>query len=121
MSMRYEVLIDDNFHDQDESERVRHGDFATEEEAVSACETIVDECLTEWFKSGMTADDLFRTYLQFGDDPFVRAIRPEGPPVKFSAREYAEKRCKEIATARPQRDPSSAIKRAIEKLHRYWR
>jgi hypothetical protein len=31
--MGYLVLIDDNFHHQDESERVKHGVFATPEEA----------------------------------------------------------------------------------------
>jgi hypothetical protein len=31
--MAYQVLIDDNFHYQDESERVKHGVFATPEEA----------------------------------------------------------------------------------------
>jgi hypothetical protein len=35
--MSYQVLIDDNFHYQDESERVKHGVFATSEEAVAAC------------------------------------------------------------------------------------
>jgi hypothetical protein len=40
--MSYQVLIDDNFHYQDESERVKHGVFATSEEAVAACRSIVD-------------------------------------------------------------------------------
>lgn len=41
----YKVLIDDNFHYQDEDERVAHGAFGTREEALAACRRIVDEFL----------------------------------------------------------------------------
>jgi hypothetical protein len=34
--MGYQVLIDDNFHYRDESERVKHGVFVTRDEADSA-------------------------------------------------------------------------------------
>ncbi len=50
---------DDNFHYQDESERVLHGVFSTLEEAITACRSIVDGYLTDAFKPGMTADALF--------------------------------------------------------------
>jgi hypothetical protein len=42
---RYKVIVDDNFHYMDESERYEHGVFATAEEAIAACKRIVDEDL----------------------------------------------------------------------------
>jgi hypothetical protein len=41
----YKVMIDDNYHYQDENERVTHGLFGTADEAVAACQQTVDECL----------------------------------------------------------------------------
>lgn len=95
--MGYQVLIDDNFHYQDESERVKHGVFATPEEAITACRSIVDGYLTDAFKPGMTANALFESYTAFGEDPFIVPGRPEGAPVQFSAWDYARQRCAEIA------------------------
>lgn len=83
--MGYQVLIDDNFRYQDESERVKHGVFATPEEAVAVCRSIVDGYLTDAFKPGMTADALFESYTTFGEAPFVVADGPADAPVRFSA------------------------------------
>ena len=57
--MSYQVLIDDNFHYQDEAHRLENGAYATVDEAVAACRLIVDEFLTGQFKPGMTAEALF--------------------------------------------------------------
>lgn len=95
--MAYLVFIDDNFHYQDESERVKHGVFATPEEAVAACQSIVDGYLTDAFKPGMSADALFESYTAFGEDPFIVHEVPGGASVKFSAWDYARQRCAEIA------------------------
>jgi hypothetical protein len=94
--MAYQVLIDDNFHYQDESERMKHGVFATPEEAVAACRSIVDGYLTDAFRPDMTADALLESYTMFGEDPFVVPDSPEAAPVKFSAWDYACQRCAEI-------------------------
>ncbi|MDA9396285.1 hypothetical protein WN73_37880 [Bradyrhizobium sp. CCBAU 45394] len=95
--MGYQVLIDDNFHYQDESERVKHGVFATSEEAVAACRSIVDGYLTDTFRPGMTADALFESYTLFDEDPFIATEGPEDAHVKFPAWDYARQRCSEIA------------------------
>ncbi len=97
--MGYQVLIYDNFHYQDESERVKHGVFATPNEAVAACRSIVDGYLTDAFRPGMTADALFESYTAFGEDPFVVPDSPADAPVKFSAWDYARRQCSEIAAA----------------------
>jgi len=53
--MRYRVLVDDNFHYMDESERYELGKFKTLEAAVAACKRIVDEFLISNYRPDMTA------------------------------------------------------------------
>jgi hypothetical protein len=43
--LRYKVLVDDNFHYQDEGERSEHSVFSTADEAIAACKAIVDGAL----------------------------------------------------------------------------
>jgi hypothetical protein len=88
----YKVLIDDNFHFMDESERITHGVFASADEAITACKHIVDECLKPT-QPGMTATALYEQYKGFGDDPFIMPVDPDDAPVSFSAWEYAKGRC----------------------------
>ena len=97
----YKILIDDNYHYQDESERVTHGVFATLDEALAACHRIVDEFLAQEFKPGMAPAALYERYTMFGDDPFVVPVDPKGAPaVNFSAWDYARQRCEEMAGLR---------------------
>ena len=93
----YKVFIDDNFHYQDESERVARGTFETAAEAVAACKAIVDDFLADAFKAGMSATDLYGQYASFGDDPFIVPVDPKDAPVTFSAWHYARVRCEVIA------------------------
>ena len=97
-SGRYDVLIDDNFHYMDESEPIHPGVFATADEAVAACKTIVDQFLAGAFKLGMTAAALYQQYVGFGDDPWIAPLDPNtAPAVSFSAWDYARARCAAIA------------------------
>jgi hypothetical protein len=92
--VKYRVLIDDNYKFMDESERLNHGTFETAEEALAACRAIVDEWLAEAFKPGMSADDLWQSYVAHGDDPFVMPVNPkDAPAVSFDAWEHACQRC----------------------------
>lgn len=84
---RYTVMVDDNFHYMDEDERYEHGNFATADEALAACHTIVQRSLDEHFKPGMSAVRLYELYLSFGEDPFI--IPVEADKVDFSARDFA--------------------------------
>ena len=91
----YTVLVDESSHYQDEGERYEHGSFATYDEAVAACQRIVDEFLARQYQPGMTAEELHRLYTTFGEDPFIRSDVP-GPAERssiFSAWEYARLRC----------------------------
>ena len=93
----YKVFVDDNFHYMDESERDEKGGYESFDAAVAVCKCMVDEYLIKTYKPGMSADDLFDYYTSFGEDPFVRPT-PDGAN-RFSAWNYAKKRCSEICNA----------------------
>jgi len=48
----YRVLINDNAHYMDESERADHGIFANADEAIAACKNIVDDELHTMSEAG---------------------------------------------------------------------
>ncbi len=91
----FDVFVDDNFHYQDESERYKHGEYETWEEAVATCKRIVDADLLHLYKAGESTTELYYSYTSFGEDPFIRPA-PHGE--RFSAWEYAQQRCEEICT-----------------------
>jgi hypothetical protein len=91
MAELYTVYVDDNFQYMDEEARIKHGDYATLEEAVQACKTIVDACLTRTHEPGMSARKLYEGYVAAGDDPFI-----VGPGASFSAWTYARQRCEAL-------------------------
>jgi hypothetical protein len=93
--MPFQVCIDDNFHHADESERVEAGTYATYEEAGAAARAIVERSVRGEYKPGMTADQLWKQYTNFGEDPF---IRPEPTGVHFSAWEFAREVSERVVT-----------------------
>ena len=98
MSQTYTVMVDENGHYRDESERYEHGTFASYDEALAACRRIVDEFLALQHRAGMAATDLYSLYTTFGEDPY---IIPDQPGSSFSAWEYARLRCDQLCAASP--------------------
>ena len=96
----YKVLVNDNSHYMNQSERSEHGIFPSAAEAVAACRKIVDNDLDSMWRLGTTAAALYRLYVSFGPDPFAVPVDPDDPSVDFSAWTYAKVRCKEIASTR---------------------
>lgn len=96
--MSYKVLVDDNFHYMDESERYELGEFPTLETAIEAARQIVDEYLVSAYQPGMTTAQLLTSYLSFGEDPFIASTGPESIGVPFSARDYARRRCEAMCS-----------------------
>ena len=90
----YKVMVDDNFHYMDESERTSGGTFATLADAIAACRKIVDDDLAGLAKPGMSAEEIYKSYISFGADPFVLG---DMPGVPFSAWEYARERSYALA------------------------
>ena len=91
----YTVLVDDNFDYMDEDKRYQHGAFATLEEAVQACQVIVDDFMHRTYRPGMSAAALYQEYVAAGEDPFI-----VGPGAKFSAWTYAKERCEALCGGR---------------------
>lgn len=91
--MKYKVMVDDNFHYQDEEERYTLGEFDSLEAAIAACKKIVEEYLASAYKPGMTAEQLSSNYKMFGEDPWIAGGEGDIP---FSAWKYAEQRSSEI-------------------------
>lgn len=96
-SQQLTVLVNDNYHYQDEDERYQLGEFETLPDAISACKRLVDEYLDEARGDGAlsiaSATDLYQSYTTFGPDPFVVGAAENVP---FSAWGYAKQRCQEI-------------------------
>ncbi len=90
---KYQVYVDDNFHFMDESERYKLGEFQSYEEAVAACKKMVDRFLEGEYRNGMSFKELHELFMMFGEDPF---IVPSDEESRFSAWEYAKKRCAEL-------------------------
>jgi hypothetical protein len=90
----FRVLVDDNFHYMDETERYELGVFDTLEAATQAAQALVDEGLLAALQPGLTAEQLYRHYMAMGEDPFI--VPPDTRPVTFSAWAYARQRCGEL-------------------------
>ena len=89
----YVVYVDDNFHYQDPSYRVRDRAFDDCRSAIGRCQAIVDSSLRHLHRAGMSADELLRSYQSFGEDPWIAT--PDAT-CRFSAWDYAARRCHEI-------------------------
>jgi hypothetical protein len=90
---KYTIMVDENSHYMDESERYRAGEYDSCDRAIEACQRIVDDFLLAAHKPSMTAPELMDLYTTFGEDPFIASADPD---CTFSAWEYARQRCKEL-------------------------
>src|SRR5437879_12391803 len=81
----------------DEEERYELGSFDSLAAAIAACKEIVDEFLLAGFKPGMNAEELYSSYMSFGEDPFIVGGEQPRP---FSAWDYAKERSQEICGTR---------------------
>jgi hypothetical protein len=89
---KYTVLVDDNYHYMDESERYKLGDFATLDKAIAACKRSVDGFLNDERACG-TAAERYAQYTGFGPDPYIVTDDPDVGSPPFSAWNYAKEQC----------------------------
>jgi hypothetical protein len=90
----YTVLVDDNYHYMDESERYTLGAFRSAEVAIEACKRLVDDFLEASCKGlDPSSEKLYEHYVAFGPDPFIVTNDPGIPEPPFSAWEYAREQC----------------------------
>jgi hypothetical protein len=90
---KYVVYVDDNFHYKDEKERYKLGEFASCKEAIETCKEIVDKFLERGYGKGVSYKELYEGYTAFGEDPFIIS---DDESCRFSAWDYAKKRCREL-------------------------
>ena len=67
----YSVYVDDNYDLPPDDGRYKLGDFATLEEAVAACKSMVDEFLKVHASPDTAASERYEEYIHFGPDPFI--------------------------------------------------
>jgi hypothetical protein len=89
---RYRVIVADNFHYQDPSERDEHGTYETVDEALAVCRAVVDRSLANEFRTGISAEALYDRYMSFGDDPSIVVLGGVDETARFSAWSYAKER-----------------------------
>ena len=94
--MTFTVYVDDNYCYMDEDRRWKLGEFETHQEAVAAAKELIDEFLLYHVTPGMTAEILYQGYTGYGDDPFITGEGPGIDSEKFTAWDYAKRRCEEI-------------------------
>lgn len=89
---KYAVHILDNFHFMDQSEEYDSGNFDTYEEAVAKCKAILDDFLESAYQQGETAEQLYGTYVHYGESPIIWGDKLGN----FDSNVYARMRCNEI-------------------------
>jgi hypothetical protein len=87
------VIVADNFHYMDQSEVWKRGEFENYNMALTVFMEIVDTFLYEYLPKCNSAEELYKYYKNFGDDPF---IIPSNTENRFSAWTYAEARSREL-------------------------
>ncbi len=96
--MPYVVIVNDNFHYMDPDEQYESGEFTDAGLAIERCCRIGDDYLESARKPGMPATELWKSYMSFGNDPFIVSV--DAPEASFSAWEYAKERCQVLCAAR---------------------
>ncbi|MDR3570644.1 MAG: hypothetical protein P4L81_00365 [Candidatus Pacebacteria bacterium] len=92
---RYKVKVNDNFHYMDSNYCYEQGMYETVKDAIAACREIVDQSLEE-LQPLVSAEELYRIYVSFGDDPFIEVLDGTDASAKFSAWDYAKQRSRVI-------------------------
>ena len=95
-TIRYKVVVDDNFNYTDEGARWERGTYATLEEALTVCRRLVENWLREGYRPGISAQALYDGYVMYGDDPFIVVVDGTDESAKFSAWDYAKERSRQI-------------------------
>ncbi len=86
---KFTVFVIDHAHYMEDEGEYTRGEFTTREEAESKCKEIIDSSLSELYSSGMTAEDLYKQFLMFGEE-----ARCEG----FESLEYIQKECHKLCS-----------------------
>jgi hypothetical protein len=79
MNENFKVIVDDNYHHADDSERYSVGSYASLEEALDKCKEITVKSLEHFYEEGITPEKLSAQY------PYIFTGKGSVP---FSARKF---------------------------------
>jgi len=96
---KYIVMVDDNFHFMDESERYRDSEYDNYEDAVAKCKSIIDDYLFSALEADMTAEQLYNSYTMFGEDPYITGSGENS----FSSWDYAKQQSAILVERAPKK------------------
>jgi hypothetical protein len=85
---KFVVQVTDHAHYMEEEGEYTRGEFAVREEAEVKCKEIIDRSLGELFSLGISAEDLFKQFMLYGEEASC-----EG----FDSMEYIRLRCEELS------------------------
>jgi hypothetical protein len=92
---KFIVYVDDNFNYMDVNERYTHGEYDSYEAALGASKTLVIAVLNELHTPSMTANELYRAYATFGEEPWISCPSTiTESEDRFSAWDYAKEQAK---------------------------
>jgi hypothetical protein len=90
----YDIIVWDNFHYMNKDETYTIREYFSAEDVLKKCKAIVDSHLENSAKQQGTADEIYRAYTMFGEDPQIIA-RNGAPGVEFSGWNYAKARAQD--------------------------
>ena len=109
---KYTVRILDNFHFMDQSEEYNSGTYDTYDEAVAKCKAILDDFLESAYQPGETAEQLYGTYVHYGESPLIWGKNLGD----FDSNVYARERCEQITKSHKPR-----INKFIRDIDNEWK
>lgn len=83
----------------DQSEEYNSGTYDTYNEAVAKCKAILDDFLESAYQHGEAAEQLYNTYVMYGETPVVWGDNLGD----FNSNEYARTKCMQIIKLHQQK------------------
>jgi hypothetical protein len=87
---RYTVMTEPNDPTYDDNPTWDVEVYATADEAIFACKTIIDEFLDVHVEKCTTAQELYDMYVKLGADPYIVSVDPNDEQVNFNVEKYLE-------------------------------
>jgi hypothetical protein len=102
--MTYAVFVTDNSHEMmEDSFTYKLGEYGKWEKALEAAKAIVDGYLKRQYPKAKNMGDLLLSWKTYGETPKILGIK--NSTRKFSARDYAEKKCRELFNPQKRHRP----------------
>ncbi len=88
---QFVVHVRDHAHYMEEEGEYTRGEFASREEAEAKCKEIIDRSLEELFSVGMSAEDLFKQFMLYGEEASCEGFE-SGEYIRLRSEELSNKK-----------------------------